>query len=91
MTKPRSTSPLERLNREIARRSDVAGIYSNDESLIRPAGTLLLQRNNEWRVGPHHLPREPLGTRHEVVEAEPPGLPPQATAVTPRQVVLVTA
>src|SRR5450759_5244100 len=46
--KLRSTNPLERLNKEIARRSDVVGTYRNDESLIRLAGALLLEQNNEW-------------------------------------------
>jgi len=45
-TKLRSTNPLERLNKEIARRSDVVGIYPNDESLIRLAGALLLEQND---------------------------------------------
>ena len=43
-TKLRSTNPLERVNKEIGRRSDVVGIYPNDQALIRLAGMLLSSR-----------------------------------------------
>jgi transposase-like protein len=45
-SKLRSTNPLERVNREIARRSDVVGIYPNDHSLIRLAGCLLIEQSD---------------------------------------------
>ena len=51
LPKLRSTNPLERLNKEIARRGDVVGIYPNDAGLIRLAGALLLEQNDEWLVG----------------------------------------
>ena len=44
--KLRSTNPLERVNKEIGRRSDVVGIYPNDRSLIRLAGMVLLEQND---------------------------------------------
>lgn len=48
--KIRSTNPLERVNREIARRSDVVGIYPNDDALIRLAAGVLIEMNDEWLV-----------------------------------------
>src|SRR5207247_3491058 len=46
--KLRSTNPLERVNREIGRRTDVVGIFPNDRALIRPAASLVIEPNDEW-------------------------------------------
>jgi Transposase, Mutator family len=53
--KLRSTDPLERVNKEIGRRSDVVGIYPNDWALIRLAGMLLIEQNDEWLVQHRYL------------------------------------
>jgi transposase-like protein len=53
--KLRSTNPLERVNKEIGRRSDVVGIYPNDQALIRLAGMLLIEQNDEWLVQRRYL------------------------------------
>jgi putative transposase len=52
--KLRSTNPLS-VNREIGRRSDVVGIFPNDAALLRLAGMLLLEQNDEWLVGRRYL------------------------------------
>jgi transposase-like protein len=53
--KLRSTNPLERVNREIGRRTDVVGIFPDDVSLIRLATMLVIEQNDEWLVGRRYL------------------------------------
>src|SRR3954452_22635924 len=58
-SKLRSTNPLERVNREIGRPTDVLGSSPNDQSLIRPAGAMLLEQNDERLTGRRSLSQEP--------------------------------
>jgi putative transposase len=63
--KLRSTNPLERFNREIARRTDVVGIFPDDASLIRLVSMLAIEANDEWLVGRSYISQGSMATLYE--------------------------
>ena len=57
-----STNPLERLNKEIKRRTNVIGIFPNDDAIVRLVGALLLEQSDEWSLQRRYMQLEGLQT-----------------------------
>jgi putative transposase len=55
-----STNPLERLNAEIKRRTNVVGIFPNDKSIVRLVGAMMLEQNDAWNLNRRYMQLEGL-------------------------------
>jgi putative transposase len=59
-TQIHSTNPLERLNAEIKRRTNVVGIFPNEAAIKRLVGAMLLEQNDEWQLNRRYMQLEGL-------------------------------
>ena len=55
-----STNPLERLNKEIKRRTRVVGIFPNDASIERLVGAMMMEQNDEWAIARRYMTLETM-------------------------------
>lgn len=66
-----STNPLERLNKEIKRRTNVVGIFPNEAAIIRLVGAFMLEQNDEWAVTRRYMTLETVAAACDDTAMDP--------------------
>ena len=59
-TKLHSTNPIERLHAEIKRRTNVVGLFPNEDAITCLVGAILLEQNDEWAVSRRYMTLESI-------------------------------